>query len=241
MFAALPPAPPAAVSVAPATALTPAALLAADTHRVRPGDTVSGIALRYGVSRADLRARNGIGSDNLIRIGQRLSIPGASSSAPSSSSTTSQRRAAQAPASRARMGSGSVTARQAIVDAARQYGVDTDLALAVGWQESRWRQGVVSHAGARGVMQCMPVTGEWMSQKSGRDLDLRDVRDNAACGVLLLKTLQQSSDREATVLAAYYQGMTSVKQNGMCPSTREYVRSVQAHRDSIAAGHAPRG
>lgn len=227
MFAALPPAPPAAVS-------TPV-VAAADTHRVRPGDTVSGIALRYGVTRGPLRAANDIGPDDIVRVGERLTIP--ADAAPASRSAS--RRPAES------RGSGETastsTVRRAIVDAARRHDVDPDLALAVGWQESRWRQHVVSHAGARGAMQCMPVTGEWMSEKAGRRLDLRDVGDNATCGVMLLDTLRQSADREATVLAAYYQGMRSVKEDGVYASTRDYVRSVQAHRDRIAAGQAPRG
>ncbi len=43
-------------------------------HRVRSGETLGGIALRYRVRLADLKRWNNIGSRNLIRIGQRLVI-----------------------------------------------------------------------------------------------------------------------------------------------------------------------
>lgn len=43
-------------------------------HKVRSGETLGGIALRYRVRLADLKRWNNIGSRNLIRIGQRLVI-----------------------------------------------------------------------------------------------------------------------------------------------------------------------
>jgi membrane-bound lytic murein transglycosylase D len=45
-------------------------------HVVRPGDTISGVAQRYGVSQSALRAANGLGSTSMIRAGTRLKIPG---------------------------------------------------------------------------------------------------------------------------------------------------------------------
>ncbi|MBX7234758.1 MAG: L,D-transpeptidase family protein [Caldilineales bacterium] len=45
-------------------------------HIVRRGETLSGIARRFGVSVQALAAANGIGNINRIRLGQRLVIPG---------------------------------------------------------------------------------------------------------------------------------------------------------------------
>ncbi len=49
---------------------------------VRDGDTVSGIAERYGVATADILALNGLGWSSLIFPGQRLALPGSGAAAP---------------------------------------------------------------------------------------------------------------------------------------------------------------
>lgn len=54
------------------------------TYTVQPGDTLSGIAARYGTSVAALVQRNGLASANYIYPGQRLFISGAGSSGSSS-------------------------------------------------------------------------------------------------------------------------------------------------------------
>ena len=46
------------------------------THTVRPGETLSAIAQRYGISVATLAAANGINNPSRIYAGQILSIPG---------------------------------------------------------------------------------------------------------------------------------------------------------------------
>ncbi|HEU5040142.1 MAG TPA: LysM peptidoglycan-binding domain-containing protein [Gemmatimonadales bacterium] len=52
------------------------AALAARTHRVRRGETLSGIAVRYRVSLGALRRVNAIRNDDYLRAGMRLRIPG---------------------------------------------------------------------------------------------------------------------------------------------------------------------
>jgi membrane-bound lytic murein transglycosylase D len=74
--------------VPPQPGLDPVALLAAmpaqrwsraqiadQFHVVRPGETLSTIAPRYGTRVADLAALNGLSNANRIRIGQRLVLP----------------------------------------------------------------------------------------------------------------------------------------------------------------------
>ncbi|HET7081493.1 MAG TPA: LysM peptidoglycan-binding domain-containing protein [Chloroflexia bacterium] len=53
-----------------------AALAAGRTHTVQYGETMTSIAAQYGVSVSALAAANGIGSPNLIYVGQTLTIPG---------------------------------------------------------------------------------------------------------------------------------------------------------------------
>ena len=54
------------------------------TYVVRPGDTLSGIAVRHGVSISRLAAANGLRVNSWVYTGQRLKIPGSGSPPPSS-------------------------------------------------------------------------------------------------------------------------------------------------------------
>ena len=77
--AASPGATTAIVAVAPTASPVPAtqapASAAATTYRVRAGDTLIGIASRFGVSVSALQQANGITDPRLLRIGQVLQIP----------------------------------------------------------------------------------------------------------------------------------------------------------------------
>ena len=55
---------------------------AGETYTIRRGDTLLGIALRYAVSTAALADANGIREDDLLQIGQDLTIPAATTSGP---------------------------------------------------------------------------------------------------------------------------------------------------------------
>ena len=62
--------------------LAPVAASAANqTHTVQNGETLTSIAAQYGVSVDSLAGANGIGSPNLIFVGQVLTIPGQAASA----------------------------------------------------------------------------------------------------------------------------------------------------------------
>ncbi|MDP9467197.1 MAG: LysM peptidoglycan-binding domain-containing protein, partial [Chloroflexota bacterium] len=56
----------------------PAATPAPSLHVVAWGETLTGIALRYGTTVAALAGANGIADPSYLRVGQRLSIPGTS-------------------------------------------------------------------------------------------------------------------------------------------------------------------
>ncbi len=188
-------------------------------HVVRSGENVSGIARRYGASVSRVLRANRLGSRALIHPGQRLVVPGRTASG-------GQRSGAVAP--------GRDTVRSIVASTARRHGVSPSLALAVAYQESSFRQGVVSSAGAIGVMQVMPHVGRNLSRQIGRPLDLYDTRDNVTAGVLLLRQLLRTQGPEARALAAYYQGIGSLARRGMLPSTRAYIRNVLALRTRFA-------
>jgi soluble lytic murein transglycosylase-like protein len=118
--------------------------------------------------------------------------------------------------------------RDIIAAKARANGVSPALALAVSYQESGWNQRVVSVANAVGAMQVIPTTSDWISGVVGRRLDPLDPHDNATTGVVLLRILLQSASSERQAVAAYYQGLRSVRERGMFPDTRRYVANVMA-------------
>jgi len=55
---------------------------------VRPGDTLTGIAARYGLTATQLATANGLRWNAWVYVGQRLRIPGAASTTPASAATT---------------------------------------------------------------------------------------------------------------------------------------------------------
>lgn len=57
------------------------------TYTVKSGDTLSGIASRYGTTVSALASLNGISNPNLIHVGQTLRIPGGGSSNPTNPTT----------------------------------------------------------------------------------------------------------------------------------------------------------
>lgn len=56
---------------------TTTVLAQGSVHVVQPGESLSVIAARYGVSQTSLAAANGIDNKNHVWVGQRLAIPGA--------------------------------------------------------------------------------------------------------------------------------------------------------------------
>jgi LysM repeat protein len=209
-------------------------------HRVVTGDTLSGIAHHYGVSMTAIARANHLSSLNIIRLGETLTIPGARRSSPQRSSASSDntfagrtyassvvRAAARNRATLARRGVPSRTSMRSIIAAtARANGVSPALAVAISYQESGWNQGAVSVANAVGAMQVIPSTSEWISSVVGRHLDPLSAHDNATTGVVLLRVLTRSAKSERQAVAGYYQGLGSVRQNGMYPDTKRYVANV---------------
>lgn len=215
----------------PATAPAPApaapapapAAPAARTHTVRAGEHLTGIARHYGVTIAAVVSANRIADPSRIFAGQRLSIPGvaAPATAPAPSSAM--------PASMAALVAERDGVRRVIVEEAQRHGVPPALALAVAWQESGWRQNVVSSAGAVGVMQLLPTTGEWVGEAMlGTSVDIHDLRSNVRAGVrLLAHYLQRYDGSRDLVLAAYYQGQSAVDRHGVYPVSRPYIASIR--------------
>jgi N-acetylmuramoyl-L-alanine amidase len=221
---------------------------AGGSHSVSPGETLSGIAARYGVSQSAIAQANGLDGAGTVYAGRSLVIPGAGGGASSSSSGTSSSGGSSSGGGGSAVTSSTAQNREIlrarpapdrgqvqsmIRAAAQRRGVDPALALAVAHQESGFQHRIVSPANAVGVMQVLPGTAEWMSNVVGRQLDPLDLADNIEAGVALLRVLRDQVDVE-TAVAAYYQGLRGVRQNGVYAETRQYVANVMALRAQYA-------
>jgi soluble lytic murein transglycosylase-like protein len=115
---------------------------------------------------------------------------------------------------------------------AAEHGVPGSLAAAIAWQESGFNNGVVSSANARGVMQVMPGTWDWIQQNLAHGpLDPASPTDNVHAGVMYLgHLLEQTGGDQNTAVAAYYQGLGAVRSRGLFDDTKQYVANVQALR-----------
>ncbi|WP_413449841.1 LysM peptidoglycan-binding domain-containing protein [Georgenia phoenicis] len=219
---------------------------ASRTHVVASGETVSGLASRYGTSTSAIVSANNLSRSALIYVGQRLTIPGGgSSAAPSAAPSTGGQLVGDtflgrtyasdvvgaANTNKATLLSMSVPSRDQmrgiVRDTAVRMGVDPALALAVAQQESGFDARAVSPANAVGVMQVIPSSGRWASELVGRDLNLLDPQDNVVAGVAILRQLVQTADSFDQAVAGYYQGLAGVRRNGMYPDTRNYVAGIK--------------
>jgi LysM repeat protein len=197
-------------------------------YTVRAGDTLSGLAAGAGVSMSDMAVMNGLDPDGVLVAGTVLKLP-AGAPAPA-------RAAEPAPApvipqadplpTTTRLGAADVQA------VAAQYGVSPSLAAAIAWQESGFNNAMVSGANARGVMQVMPGTWDYVQQNlAQRQLDPSSATDNVHAGVMYLRRLlDETGGDESAAIAGYYQGLRSVRERGMYEDTSHYVANVQALR-----------
>jgi soluble lytic murein transglycosylase len=104
-----------------------------------------------------------------------------------------------------------------VVPAANRYGLDPNLLLAVMRVESAYQKHIVSYAGAVGLMQIMPRTGQLIAHSLGRDdftpADLLDPRLNLEFAAWYLASLIRRFDgRLPLAIAAYNGGPHNVRQ-----------------------------
>ena len=118
-------------------------------------------------------------------------------------------------------------ARRILQAAALRHRLDPRLVLAVSYWESGWDQSRVSETGAVGLMQVEPATAQEAGPALlGRAVDVTDPYDNADVGTAVLKEDVDAFHDPAMALAAYYQGPTSLRANGMLPETQQYVQGI---------------
>ena len=219
---------------------TPSSSSSSGSYVVQPGDTLSAIAARAGMSVDSLAALNGLDPNGYLLSGAVLQLGGGSPAAGSDSAAASQ------PIGPAAEGSPGAPpyptperlSASEVGSIAAANGVPASLADAIGWQESGFNNALTSSAGAVGVMQILPGTWQWInSSLTPSPLAPSSASDNVRGGSLMLHSLLSATGgNEAMAAAGYYQGLSSVEQNGMYTDTQQYVNDVMALAQQFGGG-----
>jgi LysM repeat protein len=177
------------------------------TYVVAPGDSLTAIANRYGVSPAALARANGRLLSAVLVIGTRLTVPAAPTGLAATPTNVRDR-----------------------LDAwAARLGVSRSLVRALAWMESGYQPDVVSQAGAHGVLQTLPSTRAYVENVLVGHKLPNTLDGDIEVGVLLIRHLLQRFDgNESLALAAWYQGEASVRSYGMYKVTKPFVANVLA-------------
>lgn len=222
-------------------------------YLVQPGDTLSAIAARYGVSVDQLAAANGLDPNGVLPAGRTLSVSGAPASSASSEeagesgeATTGTTQEVSTPVASSTTTSSSAgpqptsefVSPSEVGSIAAANGVPSSLAEAIGYQESGFNNSEVSKTGATGVMQIEPGTWGYIGRHlGGSTLSPSSATDNVRAGSLLLHSLlAQTGGNQAMAAAGYYQGLQSIRKHGIYPDTQQYVNDVMSLQRQFGGG-----
>jgi soluble lytic murein transglycosylase-like protein len=187
-------------------------------HVVKAGESLTGIATRYGISVERLAKANGLNPVQVLLIGTRLKVPAMHPSA----------------SARAEEAADAASVKASLDRWAGYYGLDSRLVRAVAWMESGYQNHVVSTAGAFGVMQVTPATWDFVEQVLLGARVPRTADGNARVGTVFLRhLLRRFAGDERLALAAYFQGPETVKTGAVLAETRAYVEDVLALKSRV--------
>ena len=182
--------------------------VASTVHVVRVGDTLTAIAKSAGTTIAAVASLNHIDREQAD---------------PDRAAAAHSRRAPPAsPRRRATCARGSTTW-------SGKLGVDPHLVRALAWMESGYQTRIVSSAGARGVLQTLPTTREYVETVlAGRKIP-HTVDGDIEVGILYLRhLLQVFHGNESLALAGWYQGERAVNEHGVYNVSKPFVANVLA-------------
>ena len=196
--------------------------------RVTPGESLWSIASRFHVSVGAIAAANHIRNANYVPAGSLLRIPGRGALA------------AAAPwwAPRGlRSHAGRLSLLPQFRHWAAVYGIPASTLEAMTWWESGWQGGAVSSTGAIGIGQLEPATVAFVRQTLIGDSRLNPWvnSDNIRMSARFLRYLLDETGWNTTrALAAYYEGLGSVRSGYAAPGVGTYVHGILAFQAVFA-------
>ena len=196
-------------------------------HTVEPGETLWTIAYASNFETQALAAYNGLSPDAQLVAGTTIMIPSVAEARSAVASSVSQ------PTSSA---GGNFSSPAEVGEIAAEEGFAPALPSAIAYMESGFNQDAVSPAGARGVMQVLPSTFDWVNESlSDVPLDPNSRTDNIRAGMSYLHYLwHETGQNVEQTVASYYQGLASVQETGLYAETERYVDDVLALRERFA-------
>jgi soluble lytic murein transglycosylase-like protein len=202
-------------------------------HTVEPGESLWSIAAQNGLGVGELAAANGLSPDASLLAGATVLIPPVSALA-SAVSGSGECVWDCASSEHPHPTDETVSAEQ-VASTAAQYGMSSSLVQSIAWNESAFSNAVVSSADARGVMQIIPDTWNFIDEQLAVEpLDPSSAVDNVKAGVLYLHYLYhlKGEDGQAT-LASYYQGPN---RSEILSETEAYLGEIRADQADFAGG-----
>ena len=177
-------------------------------YRVKAGDSLTAIAHRFGMTVAGLAHANRLDPSQYLLIGTRLKI-------------TRPKVAVATP----------VDVRTLLDKWAATFGVDPSLVRALAWMESGYQTRLVSSAGARGVMQLLPTTRQYVANVLlGKRIPTGVDGDVEAGVALIAHLITVFGGNQRLALAAWYQGERAVRTYGVYKVSKPFVADVLALR-----------
>lgn len=227
-----------AAAVVAATLGLGSASAAAQTVRVRRGDTLTSIARRYGTTVGALARANHVRDSNRILAGQHLSVPDPTAEVSDESGASQTSAGGTGAGGPVRPSSSQRWLVPLFQQWAAHYGVSAPLLEALTWWESGWQTRIVSSSGAVGIGQLEPATVRQMRRALGVPrLSAWSASDNIRMSAAFLAhLLDRTGGSTQQALGAYYQGLASVRAHGLYSSTRHYVAGILAYEQLFAAG-----
>ena len=181
-----------------------------EPYVVSPGDSLTAIADRAGVTLTALARLNNLDPSRVLLIGTRLHVPCACAG----------RRAVGGPEL------GAVASRLLVVIS---WAFRPHLVRALAWMESGYQPNVVSNVGARGVLQTLPTTRTYVETVLLGHPVPHTLDGDIEVGIVYLRhLLQVFGGNESLALAGWYQGERAVRLYGPYNVTRPFVDDVLA-------------